>query len=266
MRIETNAKDRKKLAKAIEEFTGGKNRYLGPPSFSYEVGNYIIDRSGTITSETETGEAELRSYLEKCGFVEKKIEYLEISIPLLDMDADAMKRLVFMIHSKQYLLNKVVGAPCFAINENLVAELENSPPENKTEFFACYAKYESKGLAFNDEKVTLTFASSTNADKNQAFLYLAPIMVSKAKEAKRISPKENKPENEKYYFRMWLIQLGLGGNEAKGYRKTLMENLKGYSAFRTEADAEKFKSAQKEKRAAKKLREKTSENKEGESV
>lgn len=266
MRIETNAKDRKKLAKAIEEFTGGKNRYLGPPSFSYEVGNYIIDRSGTITSETETGEAELRSYLEECGFVEKEIEYLEISIPLLDMDVDAMKRLVFMIHSKQYLLNKAVGAPCFAINENLVAELENSSPENKTEFFACYAKYESKGLAFNEDKVTLTFASSTDADINQAFLYLAPIMVSKAKEAKRISPKENKPENEKYYFRMWLIQLGLGGNEAKGYRKTLMENLKGYSAFRTEADAEKFKSAQKEKRAAKKLREKTSENKEGESV
>lgn len=252
MRIETNGVDRKKLAKTIAEFTGSEIHYMGPPSFAYAVGIYTIDRAGVITSDTEEGETGLRTHLEECGILEKELGGLEISIPLLDMDTDAMKRLVFMIHSKQYLLNKAVGAPCFAINEELVKCLESTTPEDKAAFLALCAEHESKGLTFDEEKVILTFVSSEDADKNQAFLYLAPIMVEKAKEAKRINPKELKPENEKYYFRTWLIQLGLGGSEAKAYRKTLMAGLKGHSAFRTDEDAEKFKADQKAKRAAKK--------------
>ena len=93
-------------------------------------------------------------------------------------------------------------------------------------------------------------------------MYLAPIMVNKAKEAKRISPKELKPDNEKYYFRTWLIQLGLGGSEPKAYRNTLMAGLKGHSAFRTDEDAEKFKADQKAKRAAKKAAESASDDEE----
>ena len=260
MHIQTNATDRKKLAKSIAEFTGKEIHYMGPPTFAYAVGGYIIDRAGAITSETEEGEAELRTHLEEQGFLDREIDELAVSVPLLDMDADAMKRLVFMIHSKQYLLNKVVGAPCFAVSEALVTELENTPPADKAAFLALCGAHESKGIAFDDEKVTLTFAASSNADKNQAFMYLVPIMVRKAKEAKRISPKELKPENEKYYFRTWLIQLGLGGSEPKAYRNTLMVGLKGHSAFRTDEEAEKFKADQKAKRAAKKAAEQASED------
>ena len=250
MTIQTNATDRKKLAKSIAELTGNEIHYMGPPTFAYAVGNYIIDRAGVITSESEEGEAELRTHLEAQGFLDREITELAVSVPLTDMDADAMKRLVFMLHSKQYLLNKAVGLPCFAVSEALVDALENTPPTDKAAFIALCAEHESKGIAFDEEKVTITFASTGDTDKNQAFTYLVPIMVSKAKEAKRISPKELKPENEKYYFRTWLIQLGLGGSEPKTYRNALMSNLQGYAAFRTEAEAEKFKADQKAKRAA----------------
>ena len=50
MTIQTNATDRKKLAKSIAEFTGNEIHYMGPPTFAYAVGNYIIDRAGVITS------------------------------------------------------------------------------------------------------------------------------------------------------------------------------------------------------------------------
>lgn len=253
MFIQTNGTDRKKLAKSIAAFTGAEIHYMGPPTFAYAVGNYIINRAGAVTSESEEGEAALREHLETEGFLDREITELAISVPLMDMDVDGMRRLTFMLHSKQYLLNKAVGAPCFAVSDALVESLENTPPADKAAFLALCAQYESKGLVFDDEKVTLTFASAGDADKDQAFTYLVPIMVSKAKEAKRISPKELKPENEKYYFRTWLIQLGLGGAEAKAYRNALMAGLKGYSAFRTDEAADKFKADQKAKRAAKKV-------------
>lgn len=252
MTIQTNATDRKQLARSIAEFTGDEIIYMGPPSFAYSVGNYIIDRAGAVTSESEEGEEELRAHLEHNGFIDREITELAISVPLMDMDAEAMKRLVFMLHSKQYLLNKAVGLPCFAVSEALVAALENQPPTDKAAFLALCAEHESQGIAFDDEKVTITFASTGDTDKDRALTYLVPIMVTKAKEAKRISPKELKPENEKYYFRIWLLQLGLGGAEAKAYRNKLMSGLKGYAAFKTDEAAEKFKADQKAKRAAKK--------------
>lgn len=54
-------------------------------------------------------------------------------------------------------------------------------------------------------------------------------------------------ENEKYALRIWLTRLGMNGAEYKSTRKILMANLSGHSAFRTEADKERWN----ERRAAK---------------
>ena len=73
-------------------------------------------------------------------------------------------------------------------------------------------------------------------------------MLVKAKESKRVRATEHTPENEKYYFRVWLVSLGFDGAEHKETRRHLLKNLKGHSAFRTDEDAEKFKANMKEKR------------------
>lgn len=96
----------------------------------------------------------------------------------------------------------------------------------------------------------LIFPLSNDSERSKAYTELAAAMLAKAKEAKRVNPAEQKPENEKYYFRIWLIQLGLGGKDSKDSRKVLMEKLVGHSAFRTDEEAEKFKADQKAKRAA----------------
>ena len=52
-------------------------------------------------------------------------------------------------------------------------------------------------------------------------------------------PDRQQPENEKYYMRNWLVRLGFGGKESKGMRTILLKHLKGHSAFRTDAEADK---------------------------
>ena len=42
-------KDRKKLVDAISKTLGTESNYLGAPSYSYTIGQYIIDRNGTLT-------------------------------------------------------------------------------------------------------------------------------------------------------------------------------------------------------------------------
>ena len=78
-------------------------------------------------------------------------------------------------------------------------------------------------------------------------------MVCQAREQKRIDPEERIEENEKYYMRIWLLRIGFGGRDMKESRNTLMENLKGHSAFRTQADIDRAKVRTKQRAEAKKL-------------
>ena len=101
------------------------------------------------------------------------------------------------------------------------------------------------GLLFTNDKVTFTgFPTTTDrsitSDKVEVFKRLAARMNKMAKEQKRIVPKEITEPNEKYAFRIWLIRLGMNGEDCKQDRKVLLQNLSGHTAFRTEADKEKW--------------------------
>ena len=40
--------ERKRLVQAISTFTGADAKYLGTPTFAYEVDSFYIDRKGTV--------------------------------------------------------------------------------------------------------------------------------------------------------------------------------------------------------------------------
>ena len=42
MRIETICENRKELVKAMAEILGEPSKYLGPPSFGYQIGGAIV--------------------------------------------------------------------------------------------------------------------------------------------------------------------------------------------------------------------------------
>ena len=51
MTIKTNTTDRKALAKALADELGITPKYMGPPTFVYQVGDYTVNRDGNIEGE-----------------------------------------------------------------------------------------------------------------------------------------------------------------------------------------------------------------------
>ena len=60
-----------------------------------------------------------------------------------------------------------------------------------------------------------------------------------AKALKHASAKSKDTDNDKFTFRVFLIRLGMVGDEYKVARKVLLENLEGNSAFRSGKKPEK---------------------------
>jgi hypothetical protein len=245
MRIETICENRKEMVKKIGEFLGQKPVYVGPPSFAYKIEGFAVERDGTVVSESEAEGERMKAHLDELGFIEpaREIESLEVTVPIEGMNGLALQNLIFTLRSKQYLLNRVIGEEHFSISDEFIKTLQEKLPQNKEAFIELYKKHTGilSGLGFEDDSVTFNFPASGDPGKNRAYVELAAMMVAHAKQSKRISPKPSEPENEKYYLRVWLVRLGLGGKGAKASRKALLEGLKGHTAFRTPADAKKHK-------------------------
>ena len=253
MRIEAKTDNRRKMVQDIAEFTGEELHYVGPPTFSYTVGNLTIDRDGVITSETAEGEDLLTQFLQEKGYLEAPVDEVRIEIPANTGDGKFLQNLLAMIHARAYLLNRITRYDTFTVSDTLLEKLEQLPAENAYETFQTLLTADSeglKGLTVEDGKITFAFPLSPDSAKNKAYAELAAKMIKKTKEAKRVSATPVVEENEKYYLRIWLVQLGMAGTVNKESRKALLAGLKGHTAFRTKEDAEKFSIAQKEKRAA----------------
>ena len=107
------------------------------------------------------------------------------------------------------------------------------------------------GLTFTPEEITFgSLPETDDADRLQTFTILCGMMSKQAIDQKRIQAKAVNEDNEKYALRIWLTRLGMNGAEFKTARKVLMENLTGHSAFRTDAEKQRWMQRQAEKREA----------------
>ena len=260
MRIETNAANRKDVVKAVSAILGQPSRYLGVPTCAYEVGNCTIDRSGAVETEDEKTAEMVRAGLLEQGLIETpntEIEETTVSLPVEGMTAEGLKNLIFLIHSKQYLINRAFAEEVFRIPAELTEELGRAEVPDTEAFLRIFQSHAEgcRGISFPDGKVTFTLPTADDPDMIKAFTHLAAAMVRQAKEQKRISPKETIEENEKYYMRIWLLRLGFGGAEGKEIRDLLMKKLKGHSAFRTEENKQRWQEARRNEREAAKQQE-----------
>lgn len=243
MTITTNAPSRKELVKAISAHLNIDAVYVGPPSFAYRVGDFTIARNGVVSAEGDADLAALRNMLVEKGYAEAEQETLEIHVPLDGMDGNALRNLVFLVKSKQYLLNRVTRHETFRITDNTVLALTDEAAASTETFYAALPAdpEEMAGLSFSDGHATFAFPLDADGAKNRAYAELAAFMVIAAREATRVSWKERKPENEKYYFRCWLLRLGLTGQGGKESRKALLAGLNGHVAFKTKEGEERHK-------------------------
>ena len=273
MTVTTNTTDRKALAKALADKLGTTAKYMGPPTFGYQVGDYIVDRDGNI--EGEDFEA-LRDFLQSIGcFPEEETEpageqtepetetpdsgtqdQVSISVPADDLTPTQMKNLIFTLFTKQYLIGKMTGGDLLNIPDNLIARLMENTPETMEDFKALLDAAKEDGLTgfdFEDGKVILTYRTHQDEpERNMVYAMLTARIVKAAKEATRVFPERQEPENEKYFARAWLLRIGYNGVDSKAERNLLLKHLKGHSAFPNDDAAtrhkEKYAAIRREKR------------------
>lgn len=242
MQIKAFAEDRKVIVKTVEEILGIKAKYMGPPSFAYRIGDFIISREGNIDTENEQAGKELNTQLANRGIGDGEPDVMNISIPLNGMEAGKAENLVNMIHGRQYLLNRAIGKEVFFIPDEAVQKIGAEDNLTLEGIMQILERAGIRGFEIDPEAETVAFTGlPLTSETTGAYTVLFAAMVKSAGEQKKVSPKEVIVENEKYYFRAWLVRIGLGGKEMKEERKVLLAKLKGHTAFRTEADRERWK-------------------------
>ena len=273
MTIITHTTDRKALAKAIAEELGTTAKYMGVPGCGYQIGDYIVDREGNINGEDFEA---LRPFLQRNGFLPEDeaapaeeqaepeteapdsgaIDQVSVSVPADDLTPAQLKNLIFTLYTKQYLIGKMTGGDLLNIPDSLIARLMESTPESMEDFKAQLDAAKEDGLTgfdFADGKAILTYRTHQDEpERNMVYAMLTARIVKAAKEATRVFPERQEPENEKYFARAWLLRIGYNGADSKAERNLLLKHLKGHSAFPNDDAAtrhkEKYAAIRREKR------------------
>ena len=229
MNINTNAqgKDRKNLVNKMAEILGTKAAYNGAPKFTYTIGNFTVERDGSITTEDDAGMRTLAVALREQGF---EIDLPETETPAEETEPQAEEEMT----TSSWTLTM----PREDFTETQIENLEK--------IIASKAGLIKKALDFTDPTVVLTedrvafpwYKRPLGSGESMAAMHFITAVCRMAKNAKRITAKEKEVPNDKYAFRCFLLRLGFIGTEYKETRKRLLQRLEGSSAFRTTEDNE----------------------------
>lgn len=180
----------------------------------------------------------------------------EISFPLSQHTVQSLTNLICMIHSRGALLSKATGGAFCASKELTEAILDDNTFRSVHELIAFTREWGETnepltGISFDSDKLIFDgFGQAKDAETVQTFTKLAAAMNKMAITQKRVQAKDVDDSNEKYALRIWLIRLGLNGADFKADRKRLMAPLSGHTAFRSDAERERWEAKQKAKREA----------------
>lgn len=318
-RYALNVEDRKELVGRLMELTGQSSQYTYMPRCAYLVGNYTVEKEGTlVTDETadqqvietllnegiildpdrpaeqlsvaeaeapqddasdevveieQEEETELATTAEESSEVEESddeeeddtpeestesenedVDDLTVSVPMAGHTAQSIRNFLNLMYSRGPLLNKALGTN-FSVSDGLLNALDQATIRTVNEMLDELEEYRlgagdtgMTGILILPDKVSLCFAGPLSPEQVSVCTQLTSAMNRMAITQKRIQAKVVNDENEKYALRIWLIRLGLNGNEHKELRKILMQNLSGHAAFRTAEEAEKFRLKEKAKR------------------
>ena len=283
---------RKALAQKIGELTGSEVKYLGVPSCAYEIDFFTLSKdavlsfsdrsdteivemvlngladagydSETITPPEGTDEADAEEDAPKESDTESEDKQnrgfplnASISFPLADHTVQSLTNLICMIHSRGPLLSKATGGN-FSADKSLADEIGKHEFRSVHELITFIREWDETnppltGISFDSDKLTFDgFGRAADADHVHTFMKLAGAMNRMALTQQRVQAKDVDDTNEKYAFRVWLIRLGVNGADCKADRKRLMANLSGHTAFRNDAERERWEAKQKAKRDAQK--------------
>ena len=186
---------------------------------------------------------------------------MDISIPARNAAVAQLKNLIFMLHSRQTLINRMTDSDCLNVPDILIDRLQESTPETLEDLTSLLddsrAVAELTGFDFRDGKVSMTFPfDETQPERWTTYANLLNRIYDAAMKAIRVFPDRVEPDdqNEKYLAHVWLQRLGYHGADFKAERKILLGHLKGYCAFgsgdKMQAHKEKYTALRRERRLA----------------
>ena len=258
--------NRKDLVKRIEQLTDEKAVYTRMPECAFEIGEFKVERYGTLvfTEEADTevidtllAEGLIRVYEPEEDTDEEGTEGTEeaaedpepvevtISLPMVNHNVRSLRNLIAMLYSRGGLISKATGGH-FSCTEDLLEAL--STASDMPAFLNTLESHPGalEGLEFSADTVTFTgFPETDRTDRIQTFTTLASMINRMALEQKHTLARTVMAENEKYSFRIWLISLGMKGDEFKTARRILLASLEGNAAFKDEAMKERWKEKRK---------------------
>ena len=211
--------DRKRLVTTLSKITGVKAKYLGMPSMAYEVGDFIIDKNGTLEFFDKANRTEIErvaGHLASEGFIAEE----EISATEGRQTAD----------SEEFGLT--VSMPRSNFSEGALENLQ-ALVEAKGELIRHALDVEELPIEISEDEVSFPwFEELPTPEEIKAYTHFISALCEMAINQKRITVKEKEVENEKYAFRCFLLRLGFIGKDYKDERKILLRNLTGSSAFK----------------------------------
>ena len=211
---------RKRLADYISGFMGTEKKYLGAPTFAYQIGYLTVSKDGAVSFEDRGYNSDidaLMAELEGQGFhTEDTIAKadtaeaethgfgLTVTLPSDSLPSEALTNLTSLLAAKGRLIRKALGVEALPVDVS---------PDTVS-----FPWFEGRDL---------------DADEVKTYTHLITALCDMARNQKRITAKEKDTDNDKYAFRCFLLRLGFIGAEFKDERKILLRNLSGNSAFKS---------------------------------
>ena len=250
--------NRKVLVKRLERLTGTKAVYTRMPECAFEVGDFKVERYGTLVIGDEA-DAEVVETLLAEGLIaeyvpepepepEKEPEpsRVEVSFPMEEHTARSLKNLAAMLYSRGRLISKSTGGE-FSCSEKQMETLKGA---DTVPAFLDAVREDLKGITFTGDALTFTgFPETKSTSRIRTFTQLATMMNALSIQQGRVLAREVDGSNERYIFRIWLLHLGMEGEDYREARRILLAPLSGSKAFRTPENEARFRERLRERRS-----------------
>ncbi|MGN1043536.1 MAG: virulence protein [Acutalibacteraceae bacterium] len=234
VKYDVSGMHRKNFAKEIAKWLCLDVKYLGAPSFAYEIGALRLDPDGSLTINTEPDNMviePLLEHLEDEGYrrIDESPQEAESSGPETQAEKDTQE-LENAAQSENVALTVAMPRDSFKDDELMnLQKLVNA----KGSLIKKALAVDDLPIEIDNKKVSFPwFSNKRDSDSAKAYTHFITAICDMARNQKRITVKEKTVDNEKYAFRCFLLRLGFIGNEFKTERKILLKNFTGSSAFK----------------------------------
>ena len=222
-RYNVTGTERKALVKAIENIVNETAIYKKAPTFEYVVGNFTIDKNGTISCNDADALERLVHNLIADGFrlEEQEGTAAEITDQADEPETPAQKE-------EPEAIGLMVEIPFDKVNIGNLTKLLDA----KGDLIKKALGIDDIRIEMKEDRVAFPWFTEVEPDAAMAYTNFVAALCRMSKEAKRVMATQKEAPNEKYAFRCFLLRLGFIGTEYKKDRKILLKNLSGSAAFR----------------------------------